>query len=311
MERPSLPSTTAPHMGAQSLRLPDLPVLLTSIGPLAPQRSTDELRRKELVPVSRHPSGVPRSVPLERQTVVQTPAGPLPAELVTFYPSGALKRVFPLNGRLSGYWTQEDEASLAQPLRLQTPQGVWEASVISVCFHENGALRSVALWPDESVRVSTPLGDVETRMGVSFWPDGSLRSLEPAHPQPLPTPVGEVMAFDPDAVGVTGDAGSLRFGANGALLSLSTVQTCVQVSAPGRRHARICPAWRESLCGLEEREPVPLGLEFLSGTLALHSAPGRGVDPLLLPLESCRTEPRATPLNPLPDLACGLRPALG
>ena len=40
------------------------------------------------------------------------------AEQVSFYESGALKRIFPLNGTLSGYWTQEDEAKLATPLTL-------------------------------------------------------------------------------------------------------------------------------------------------------------------------------------------------
>ena len=45
------------------------------------------------------------------------------AELVTFHADGSLRRVFPLNGKLSGYWTEADEGALAKAMELSTPLG--------------------------------------------------------------------------------------------------------------------------------------------------------------------------------------------
>lgn len=276
----------------------------TPLGPLPPQRSTDDLRRKEVLPVTYHANGMVRSLPLENQTVVSTPAGPMPAELVTFYPSGALKRVFPLNGRLSGYWTQEDEAGLAKPLSINTPQGVWRVLLISACFHENGSLRNLALWPEQSLPLSTPLGKTETRMGVSFWPNGEVHALEPATPWPVATPIGEVIAFDPDAVGISGDGGSLAFAPGGNLQRVNTVQSCVHIREPEGGERVVNPAWRESLCGFEEREPVPLRLEFTPEALILRQSIDAA--PVTLPLERCRAMARPLSLNPFPKMSCGL-----
>lgn len=301
MDTPSLPCTSSrtPARGTNAS-------LLTSIGPLAPQRSTDDLRRRELVEVSWYSNGLPRSVPLEEQTMVSTPAGLMPAELVTFHPCGALKRVFPLNGRLSGYWTQEDEAQLARPVSLDTPLGRLQLSIISACFHANGALRCLALWPETRLRLATPAGELEARMAVSFHPDGRLQSLEPARPQPIPTPVGEILAFDPDAVGISGDSGSLVFDDHGRVKAISTVQSCIVVSGNGQQPSRIAPIWRESLCGLSEKEPVPLRLVFTSETLAIHNSQAGEAEPVLLPLKHCQASPLGLNIDPLPTFACGI-----
>ena len=88
-------------------------VLATAAGDLVPQHTIDDARRMHRPPVVFHPNGHVRSLPLERRTPVATPLGTLPAELVTFHDNGALARVFPLNGKLSGYWTEADEAGLA------------------------------------------------------------------------------------------------------------------------------------------------------------------------------------------------------
>ena len=93
------------------------PALLeTPFGALPPQHSTDDLRRRTVQAVHFYDNGVLRHLPLETRTGIQTPAGPLLAELVTFHRDGSLSRVFPLNGKLSGYWTQEDEGRLAEPV---------------------------------------------------------------------------------------------------------------------------------------------------------------------------------------------------
>lgn len=74
-----------PDGGARAAFLAAPAALATSLGRLVPQHSIDDARRMTKPPVTFHPNGQVRSLPLETRTVVETPAGPLPAELVTFH----------------------------------------------------------------------------------------------------------------------------------------------------------------------------------------------------------------------------------
>ncbi len=256
--------------------------LTTPAGVLVPQFSTDDARRKTVSPVAFYPDGALRAISLETRSPISTPLGSIPAEFVTFHPSGALHRVFPLNGRLTAYWGEEDEASLAEPMTIATPVGDVTARMLCLRFDQKGRLAGLTLWPGESVTVKTPCGLVAARIGLAFYPDGALRSLEPARPAPVNTPIGTLLAFDPDAVGVSGDENSLMFSPEGALTGVSTIQNSVSARlADGTRHD-LRPAMRESLCGNAEREPVPMALRFYADRLEAVRVPGEA--PLVLPL---------------------------
>ena len=248
--------------------------LHTPLGPLVVQHSTDDLRRREVAALTFHESGALRCLSLEERTTVPTPAGPVGAEMLTFHPCGALARVFPLNGRLSGYWTEQDEARLAGPLALCTPLGPLAARVICLRFGPGGQLLGLTLWPGEAVDVPTPAGVLAARIGVALRPDGTLRSLEPAVPVAVPTSVGPVLAFDPDAVGVSGDVNSLAFGPSGAVERVVTGRTEVHARRADGWRAVYAPRSRESLCGDTAREPVPMVLEFGQGALGLRWGAG-------------------------------------
>jgi hypothetical protein len=237
-------------------------VLNTPAGKLIPQYSTDDARRKTVSLLTFFRDGTLRSIALEERTVIETPAGPVLAELATFHPNGTLNRIFPLNGKLTAYWAQEDEIGLAEPLTLMTPIGRITARVICLRFDPEGRLLGLTLFPGEAVEAATPLGAIRARIGLSFYPEGALRSLEPDRPTPVPTPVGEVWAYDPDAVGVSGDENSLAFSPDGRLLRIATVQTAVTAHLADGRSLEFRPGVRESLCGDAEREPIPMFLEF-------------------------------------------------
>ncbi len=248
-------------------------VLETPLGPLTPQHTTDDLRKKEVQPVVFHESGVIRYLPLESQTTVPTPAGDMAAEMLTFHSDGSLSRVFPLNGKLSGYWSQEDEAGLAAPTTLLTPVGVLTAMVINVSFYPSGAMRSITLWPGQALSIPTPAGVIQTRMGMAFGPDGTVRSIEPSKPTPVVTPAGEIMAYDPDAVGINGDVNSLVFDDDGGVARIATTLTRLTVAAPDGRTTTFLPEERESLCGDTEREMVPMTVQFTADTVIVRTAP--------------------------------------
>ncbi|MDR3640417.1 MAG: hypothetical protein P4L39_03760 [Humidesulfovibrio sp.] len=268
----------------------------TPYGALSPQFSTDDLRRRTVQSLSFHPTGALRAIPLERATRVETPAGALMAELLTFHPDGALCRVFPLNGKLSGYWTQDDEGLLAEPVRLDTPLGRIEKRIINVYFAPDGALLSLTLWPGETLDVPTPLGVLAARVGVAFRPDGSLRSLEPARPLAVPTPAGRIQAYDLDAVGISGDANSLEFWPDGPVKRVRTNLT--RVLACGRpggdeqgRELSFCPELRDSLCGDGDNEIVPMQLEFGPEETRIRTRPNQAWTALPNKNWDLRTEP--------------------
>jgi hypothetical protein len=268
----------------------------TPLGPLVPQFTANTLRKRQLPAISFHPNGMIRNLPLEEQTQVATPLGSMPAEQVTFYDTGALKRVFPLNGTLSGYWTQEDEAALAKPMTLDTPFGPVEALIVSVYFNPQGALRSLTLWPGQTIGVPSPVGAVTTRIGVSFFDSGAIKSLEPATLSAVPTPVGELLAFDPDAVGICGDENSLRFRENGALLGLKTHAHSFDVTLENGRVCRVNPSLRRHPCDSERMEAASLSLEFGSGRVSLT---GEGVLRMIAPVEEVHASRFCLPMQVL------------
>ncbi|WP_320172106.1 hypothetical protein [Maridesulfovibrio sp.] len=248
-------------------------VLSTEAGELVPQYSTDDLRRKTVQAIHFHENGNVRSLSLEEKTPVFTPAGIIPAEMITFYKSGHVKRVFPLNGKLSGYWAQEDEEALATPIALDTPAGPISVKLISICFYESGDLRSVTLWPGEIVTVGTPAGSLKVRTGMSFRQDGSLISVEPAVPVQVKTPAGTVTCYDPDAVGIHGDTNSLVFDCSGNVTRLVTTLTSITATHYSGRKAAFIPESRDSLCGDGDKEMVPMLVSFEAGGMTIQSNP--------------------------------------
>jgi len=247
--------------------------LFTPLGAFVPQHTTDDLRRRTVQSLSFHANGALRHLPLEHPATVHTPAGQVTAELLTFHPSGGLHRVFPLNGKLSGLWSEADEGALARPVSLVTPLGPLTARFIGLSFAPGGELLSLTLWPGETLSVTTPVGPIETRIGVSFRPDGSLRSLEPARPQSVPTPAGKVLAYDPDAVGVCGDVNSLAFAPDGGVERLSSSLTGIAAVRDDGAEIVADPEIRESICGDGEREVTPLRLRFGREMLSVQLRP--------------------------------------
>ncbi|EKO39171.1 MAG: hypothetical protein B193_2131 [Solidesulfovibrio magneticus str. Maddingley MBC34] len=262
------PVERRPDGGARAAFLAAPAALATSIGRLVPQHSIDDARRMTKPPVTFHDNGQVRSLPLETRTVVKTPAGPLPAELVTFHDNGAVARVFPLNGKLSGYWTEADEAGLAEAIPLATPVGRLTAKWLAVAFDPEGRLRSLTLWPGEELSVPTPCGQLPARLGLSFHTGGTLRSIEPARPVEAPSPAGPIWAFDPDAVGIAGDDNSLAFTPDGETARLATVRTAVTVRLPDGSRRELAPKVRDSICGDGDHELTPLVLTFSPDAVA-------------------------------------------
>jgi hypothetical protein len=197
-------------------------VIPTSCGDLVPRYEKLEVRTKPGQSLSFYKSGALRSIYLEDQTKVQTPIGPLEAELVSFYEDGSLNTIFQLNGQLSYAWTEQNEKSLAKDWSLAFGFGIITAKMIAVRFHPEGQVRSLTLWPGETIKINTPVGKVAGRTGVAVHPNGALASFEPAIPVAINTPIGYLLAYDVDAFTVDGDQNSVRFDDQGNLTHITT-----------------------------------------------------------------------------------------
>jgi hypothetical protein len=155
--------------------------------------------------------------------------------------------------------------------------------------------------------VPTPAGPIEARIGVSFTRDGKVRSLEPSRPTTVPTRAGEMTAYDPDAVGVNGDANSLMFDEEGKVCRVITTLTKLTVVHPdGHTHCHI-PETRESLCSEAEQEVVPMTVTFSKDAVSVSTDPDEL--PTTLPREGhvFFAEPYLPQLaNPFVELHCSV-----
>lgn len=137
------------------------------------------------------------AVSLEEQQNILTPIGEFPAELVTFYDTGELKRIFPLDGKISGFGSEEDERTLHVPFSFSFDFSEFTALLSSLCFYRSRAIRSIPLFPGEVISVRTPLGgEIRVRNGFSLYESRRLESAEPAVPTPVLTPIGLITTYD-------------------------------------------------------------------------------------------------------------------
>ncbi len=215
--------------------------LITIYGILTPQYDYGDYRKKHVYSASFYEDGALRRIYLNQQTLVPTPIGKMPAELITLYPGGTIKRIFPLNGQMSGYWDENDEYQLAKEQTLEFPFGTITAKMIAISFYESGKIRDLTLWPKERVILQTPVGKVRTHIGVALYPDGSIKSVEPVYATRIQTPIGAIAAYDINANGISGDRNSLVFHPNGALKSLITSNTIITVLKDGKPVEKFSP----------------------------------------------------------------------
>lgn len=245
-------------------------IVKTPYGDLIPQYQDYGVRRKSLRSLSFFKNGNIKYISLQEQIILQTSIGPIPAEYLSFYEDMSLRRVFPLDGKMSGYWSEEDEYELAESMEFKLSIGHFRCKVIGVHFYKNGNLKSITLWPKSKVEISTPFGLISARIGVALYEDGSLKSLEPRIPTNINTPIGIITAYDVAALGINGDINSLCFSSKGELAALTTSSDFVRVWDSKGFVTEYAPELRPSVTGDGEFEVVPLRIEFTENKVVFN-----------------------------------------
>jgi hypothetical protein len=260
-----------PDGNIQGICLEEQNVIITHAGELIPYYGEETLRRKHKASVTFHPNGMIKAVALEEQQEVLTPIGELPAELITFYETGEVCRVFPLDGKISGFWSEEDERALGFPLSFDFGFTAFSALVSGICFYKSGCVRSVTLFPKETIKVLTArYGLIPVRQGFSLFDDGTLESLEPAAPVKIETPVGVLAAYNANAHGINADSNSLSFDREGQVSHLMTSSDKITIQIKGNRSHYAYTPRTVSLMENDGDIILPLGIYFDYTASAIH-----------------------------------------
>ena len=243
--------------------------LNTKYGLLTPQYEYASVRKKYTSSVAFYPDGNISRISLNEQTEINTPFGIIPAELITFYKNGNIKRLFPLNGKLSAYWDENEEYGLAKEYFFNMPFGEIKTKLMGISFYENGNVKDLTLWPKDKISLSTPLGIQTARIGFSLYANGNIKSFEPLFPIEIVTSIGPVKAFDVTALGLSGDKNSLNFKEKGELESLITSTTKIIVKDKSEKTHVYSPEYVEDT-GESGIFIKPLLVEFNQNTVKFN-----------------------------------------
>ncbi|KOA18622.1 hypothetical protein CLHOM_29060 [Clostridium homopropionicum DSM 5847] len=237
-------------------------IIKTKYGYLIPQYEDSGERRKCNISLSFYNDGCLKSISLQEKTSIETNLGVFQAEYLTFYKTGNIKRLFPLNGKITGYWSEEDEYKLAEKYDFNFSFGKFREKVIGISFYESGEAKSITLWPKDKVVLETPVGSAEVRIGFSMYSSGKIKSFEPFKPIELETPIGLIMAYDNQAIGIHADSNSLKFSESGKLEILKTSLNEVEVVNKDGVKRIYKPQIRRSEIDEMAIDIIPMKIEF-------------------------------------------------
>lgn len=232
----------------------------TRYGTFIPYSGEAELRKKNKEPVTYHENGEIASIYFEEIRKVNTPLGEIDAEYLTFYPDGTLKRLFPSYGQISGYWTEEDEYSIAPEAEIALCGRTFRVHPLCIAFYPSGKVKSFTIWNRDTVTVDTKYGEVETNFGFDLREDGKLKSIEPVFGTKLETEKGVIYPFDTDNYRLSAENNSLVFDEEGDIVSVKTLRTGLRVSTgTGIITIRACKA-QDPLTGFERLFPLNINI---------------------------------------------------
>jgi len=233
------------HSGElQSVKLEGKNMIMTHAGELVPAY-TETDRRKNKPSVEFHKNGMIKAVMLEEQCEIDTPIGSLPAEYVTFYPTGEIHRVFVSDGQINGFWSEENERDYNIPLSFEFEFTEFTARLNGICFYKSGNIKSITLYPGECITLRTKAGSFNTKIGFSLFESGELKSAEPDEAILINTPIGRFSANDPNANGINADSNSLVFDESGRIIELSTISNRIAVQTENSEFILLAPEQRQ------------------------------------------------------------------
>ena len=204
-------------------------VLKTPYGDLIPNATYSDVRKKNRESVTYYEDGSLESVYLEEPQPIETAVGTIDAELITFYPDGTIKRLFPLYGQLSGYWTETEEYELLKEQSVELFGKVRSIKPLCICFFPGGGIKTLTIWPRSELYIDTKYGPIKTQFGFELTEDGRLKSIEPAFGEKIVTEYGVIYPYDPANYRLHAEGNSLCFDENGNITQFKTIKNKIEI----------------------------------------------------------------------------------
>ncbi len=242
-------------------------ILETSVGKLIPRYTLGDDGRKKEAPVKFYKSGELKSLPLEDPTEIITSVGPIKSELLIFYKNGSLWRTFPLNGQVSGFWTEENEFELAENINILTSIGTINVKPIYLQFYDTGELESILFWPGEKVIINTFIGKIEIHKGICFHKNGNVKGFEPVNEILVDSPIGALKVYDRDPNGIHAESHAINFNEDGSVESVITSSNQIIVMKEGIEYKTFSPKIVSSYCNENAFFLSPLKIIFAEDSL--------------------------------------------
>ena len=183
-------------------------------------------RRRDRERVTYYANKTVKSVYLNELTEVKTRYGNIGAEFLTFYESGSLKRLFPRYGAITAYWTEKDEELITDEILINVGAGKFICRPQCLHFYESGALQSITIYACDSLLISTEYGPIKTNIGVSFYENGKIQSIEPAFNSNIVVEGKIIRPFVFSANGMHADHNSLVFDDEGKIIEYGGKYGC-------------------------------------------------------------------------------------
>jgi len=238
--------------------LEEMNIIKTTFGDLIPKHQVSESRDKQRSCLEFFESGILKSIYLETQTMIQTTVGQVPAEMLTFYEDGNIHRIFPLYGQVSGFWSEEEETKRASSISLQIADLKITQKISCINFYQMGSVKSLTFFPGETMLLQKNGVKYQVRLGISFYEDGKIKSLEPGRNSVVNTRIGKIIAFDNNPIGVHGDQNSLQFDKAGEVIKVTTGATLINLLGHNRKGIQIKAGMRQSPMDIEKQVLVPI-----------------------------------------------------
>jgi len=244
-------------------------IIKTPVGKLIPKYQLSETRTRDKDSVEFYSNGLMKSIYLENVTNIITPIGIIGCEFITFYESGSIHRIFPTFGKVSGTWTEEEEIKLAPIIKIDCGAVSIYNKLSCICFYEKGTIKSITLYTGEKAMVKVNGGEIEARFGIAFYENGSIKSIEPATPTLVNTAIGMVIAFNNDPVGIHGDTNSLEFDESGEVITVTTIQSGIEIIDKYGEILHIAAQRKPSLLDIDVLQMFPIKISIESNGIEI------------------------------------------
>lgn len=228
-----------------------------------------DARRKDLPSVKFYKNGNIKNISVYEATNIVTRIGEFEVEKLTLYEDGSIKRLFLLDGKLSGYWSEEDEYNLAKTYEFSFEFACFKAKIMSLQFYKSGHLKSLTLWPKEIVQVKVQEENIKARTGISLYESGKIKSFEPDEETTIKTLIGDIEAYDKNAIGIHGETNSLNFYENGEVKSLITSTNIIEVLNKSGEKKIHSPKEVMLYANSEMKDTITVLVEFYEGHIMI------------------------------------------